>query len=987
MDIDLSRVNTMGSTNSRNKGNSGEDEVRHFFNRNGMHVIDYPQSQDVGTDLIVDVQLEETKSGNILDPGYPVRVQVKTGSSYFSSPGRFSDSDGNVVNGWWFRCDAKHHAYWTTHIDSFLLILVKPEGDSNHHKAPKMYWQWLDDEDRYCATEKSGAFIGLQNASSQSDSHYKVFVPCSQTVDEDFCNMLRKVAYNHWISSRLAPVDIYSFNITEVPTSQHARYALLLPDLTAPHINRSHDHAISWPEALALCVLHCSERWSNGFHGFADQFGTAPSIEESKSSSDAGWRFASWYHDFRFLKGDEGAEGFEGLADLPVELQVAHAVILAVRAYHEKQFDFANQVINAALNSIGADAIDDTDMAWLLIQKGNSLCELAKKDEAASAYAKSQRLTKASKSNESDLTAKLLHSVAVAAIFSLQEPSRGDVGSFISANDNELARFSLRRDAVNFDKLIDDMFDVWSPSGDITIRASDTILVNCQISEDISLLSGNIPAYRHSLSKAAMIELSDRRVEGDAAVRCLFSLLRAGDANRLGQALEKIKRAYGSETVIGFMEELSPDDVTPMTSVAYVKAIQTCGEYLSRSRADEWFAFLISALEDPDNFAEQYTPPGAFRFWPAEAIRCMCSMRYQLGADEMDRIIKSIFTSRMPLESASNEIHRLFVAFNVDSNHSREFITVSGQIPQWLSPILNRVPTAETQENREAIHQEIRRGNLSRIGQIGRVDDFEPDEIAAIINEGLIVLKDICAQADVGMYTGRPIDYGHLTTYLMTHYIADSDYNIDRWWNGIIELLEKPLIDNREKVSAAKEITASIMRVPIEQARKINVHGPMIMKSVDQRELPFDSGDDCSVLKAMLTAVHGRVQGFDEAMRMEACGLGGINRFNVSLLEYTGNPDLPLLAICSSDDFELRYKAFETLVSVCCEDKKRYKEYSGYFSNRCLGGCSDYARGFINTLYRNQNYVPEAKGLLIKLADNHPSSIIRHYAKERLSRQ
>jgi hypothetical protein len=951
-----------------------------------MHVIDYPQSQDVGTDLIVDVQLEETKSGNILDPGYPVRVQVKTGSSYFSSPGRFSDSDGNVVNGWWFRCDAKHHAYWTTHIDSFLLILVKPEDDSNHHKAPKMYWQWLDDEDRYCATKKLGAFIGLQNASSESDSHYKVFVPCSQTVDEDFCNMLRKLAYNHWVSTRVAPADIYSFNITEVPASQHARYALLLPDLTAPHINRGYDHAISWPEALALCVLHHSDRWSNVFYSFTDQFENVPNIEEAKSSSDAGWRFAGWYHDFRFSKGDEDRKGFEELAGLPIELQVAHAVILAARAYREKQFDLANQVIDASIDSIGANSMDDVDMAWLLIQKGNSLCELAKKDEAASAYAKSQRLTKASKSNETDLTAKLLHSIAIVAIFNLQMPPREDVGGFISANDNELARFSLRRDAVNFDKLVDERFDTWSPPGDITIGASDTILINSQVSVDVSLLSGNVPAYRHSLSKMAMIELSDRGAEENAA-GCLFTLLRAGDANRLGQALEKIKRAHDPKIIIKFMEALSPVGVTPVTSVAYVKAVLYCGEYLSRSRADEWFAFLISALEDPDNFAEQYTPPGTFRFWPAEAIRCMCSMRYQLSADEMGRIIKSIFTSKVSLESASSEIRSLFIAFNVDSIHPREHITASGQIPQWLSSILNGVPTAKTQENREAIHQEIRSGNLSRIGQIGSVDNFKPDEIAAIINEGLIVLKGICTQADDGMYLGRLIDYGYLTTYLMTHCIASSDCNSDRWWNGLIDFLEKPLIDNREKVSAAKEITASIMRVPIERARKIDVHGPTIMKSMDQRKLPYDDGDERIVLKAMLTAVHGRVQGFDEAMRMEACGLGGVNRFNVSLLEYTDNPDLPLLAICSSDDFELRYKAFETLVSVCCEDEQRYKEYSGYFSNRCLGGCSDYARGFINALYRNQNYVPEAKGLLIELAENHPSSIVRHYANERLSKQ
>lgn len=373
-----------------------------------------------------------------------------------------------------------------------------------------MYWQWLDEEGRYCPTRKPITPDGLQNVSSQNDRRYKIFIPSSQIVDEGLCDILKEAAYNHWLSTRVAPADIYNFNIEEVPASQQARYAMLLPDLTAPHVNKGYDHAISWPEALALCVLHHPSRWSNDYYSFADQFDEVPNIKEAKSSSDAGWQFAGWYYDYRFLNGKENPDGFEELSGLPAELQVARAVIVSARAYHEKQFHLAIQVIDAAIDGIEAKGIDDIDMAWLLIQKGNSVCELAKIDEATSAYAKSQRLTRASKTNETDLTAKLLHSVATVAIYYLQTPPRGDVGGLISTNDNELARFSLRREAANFDKLIDERFDAWSPSGDITFGASDTLLINCQVSLDVSLLSGNVPSYRQSLSQMAMIELSER---------------------------------------------------------------------------------------------------------------------------------------------------------------------------------------------------------------------------------------------------------------------------------------------------------------------------------------------------------------------------------------------------------------------------------------------------------------------------------------------
>ncbi|WP_235810808.1 DUF4365 domain-containing protein [Tractidigestivibacter scatoligenes] len=987
MDINISDMNTMGSPNTRNTGNRGEEEVRHFFSRNGMSVIDYPQSQDVGTDLIVDVQLEDSNTGNTLDLGYPVRVQVKTGTSYFSSPGCSLDNNGKEVDGWWFSCDGRHHNYWTRHFDSFLLILVKLNDESDYHEAPEMYWQWLDEEGRYCPTRKPITPDGLQNESSQNDMHYKIFIPSSQIVDEGLCDILKEAAYNHWLSTRVASADIYNFNIEEVPASQQARYAMLLPDLTAPHVNKGYDHAISWPEALALCVLHHPSRWSNDYYSFADQFEEVPNIKEAKSSSDAGWQFAGWYYDYHFLNGNENPDGFEELSGLPAELQAARAVIVSARAYHEKQFHLAIQVIDAAIDGIKAKGIDDIDMAWLLIQKGNSLCELAKIDEATSAYAKSQRLTRASKTNETDLTAKLLHSVATVAIYYLQTPPRRDVGGLISANDNELARFSLRREAANFDKLIDERFDAWSPSGDITFGASGTLLINCQVSLDVSLLSGNVPSYRQSLSQMAMIELSERGAEGDAAVGYLSALLRAGDANRLGQALEKIKRTYDPKIVTDFIERLSPADVTPVTSAAYFKAIVICGEFLSKSRSDEWFAFLIAALEDPIIFAKRYTPPGVYRFWPTEAIKCMCSMRYQLSSNVMNRIVNSIISSKVSLEPASSEIRGLLLALNDDPARTRERITTAGEpIPQWLEPILSEAFTGVTQEKREAIHREILSGNLSHIEQIGSFDSIEPDEIVAIINKGLAILKEICVQANDGVYTGRSIDYGYLTTYLVTHYPEYSNCDIDRWWDRIIELLEKPLINNREKVSAAKVIISNIMRVPVEQARKIDARGSMILKSVDWGLLPSDGGDERIVLQAMLIAAYGRVRGFDEAIRMAACDLEGINRYNVSLLEYTANPGLSLLAACSSDDYEIRYKAFETLVSVCCEDERRFKEYSDFFSKRCLSGCSDYARGLINALYCHQNHDSEAKKLLDKLANSHPSAIVRHHANNLLSR-
>lgn len=508
------------------------------------------------------------------------------------------------------------------------------------------------------------------------------------------------------------PISITSI-LQKYQNLQRARYALLLPDLTAPHANKALDHAIAWPEALALCVLHQPSRWSNDFYCFATQFEEVPDIDEAKASDNAGWRFAGWYHDLRFTEGDEGQKGFKNLAGLPAELQVAKSVVLAAKAYYERQFVHACQIIDDTIENIGANNIDDVDMAWLLLQKGNSLCELVKKEEAANLYAESCRLIKASKSNQTDLTAKMLHNVAIAASFNLQLPSKEDIGGLISARDSDLARFSLRRDALNFDKLVDERFEKWSPSGCISVGASDTILINSQVSVDIGLLSGNVPTCRGALSNMAMIGLADRGAEGDSAVASLSMLLRAGDANRLGQALDKIKRAYDPKVLISFMEALSPDDVSPITSFAYMKAIQACGEYLSRSQVSKWFTYLINAVDDPDSFAKRYTAPGTYHTWPAEAIRCICSMRYQLTAGELKRAFESILTSKVSLESASSEIQRLTIAFNDNGDHTKEDITIGEDAPKWLASIFDEVSPAKTREERETIHQEILSGGLS----------------------------------------------------------------------------------------------------------------------------------------------------------------------------------------------------------------------------------------------------------------------------------
>lgn len=958
-----SYIDTMSSSSARNLGKSGETSVSLFFKNQGFSVIDYPQDEDLGTDLILDVRAKDSASDRAVDLSYSVRCQVKTGDSYFARTVRSSDNDGNEVDGWWYTCDARHRNYWTRYADKFFLILQNPEAVDNPRSAKK-FWQWLDDKDLYVPVASRGN-EGLQG-DCQADG-YRIFVPSSQIVNKAFCDQLIKIAKDRRIGLKLSLSNTYSFEIAGYPLSQHARYALLLPDLVKPHENRGVDHAISWAEALALCVCQDSGRWSNSYFGFADKFDEVLSIEEAKNSEDAGWRFTGWYHALLF---ENDLEGFEKLVDLPSELQAAKIAVLAARAYWDQRFGDAVSIVDGALASI-VD-LDGIDKAWLLIQKGNSLSELARWDEAKEIYSQSQQLTK---NNMSDDTAKLLHYVATVSSFNLTTCFNRDIGSFVAARDNSLSRFSLRRNATTLDKLLDESFNGWSPSGGTTFAATDTVIANCQVSANVGLLSGDIPAFRHALSNWAMVSLSMRGADEEESIGYLSLLLRSGDQDHLKQALRKARRTFAPSMLRSFMDSLSPNDVTPMTVRAYLDALQECGEYLGDARVAEWLDFLSSILSQPEHFVERYSTPSGYRIWPAEAVKCLGSMRYQLSAEQLEQIVSSVCAGKFDLSTASNQVYNIlkFAVENDLSIQVMEDCMAKSEIPEWLQSILERVLYKESEYDREAIHQEILAGDLAHIDCVV-VDAFRVDEVDAIVRESLAELRSISQDSGKGCYAYRAMDYGYLAaTFLVC---CDNDV----YWDGMISFLETPCMESREKVSAAKVITAEIMQVSVRQAEKILDHEGRILRSLNGDSPWANDENGRTEVRAMLVAAHGRVGGFDETMRAEMAVMKGFDECNVQLLKYTSNPELTLFSLCSSEDLELSYKAFETLVSICCEDESRYNVYAEVLSEWCLNKGGDCARGFLNGIYDKTNIPAEAERLLIRLEETHPSAIIRHYA-------
>lgn len=965
LDVNATQLDTMVSAHSRDIGKAGEGVVKQFFSIRGFGVVEYPQDDDLGTDLLLDVR-EPVVGGGSKDLSFSVRCQVKTGDSYLGHPAHITLGNEGEVEGFWFYCDVCHHNYWTRHRDRFFLI-IQGEDAIGELNSQHRYWQWIDAEDLYQEVVPRSSDELHQGV----PSGYRLFVPSSHVVDDTFCRHLIQLANDYQMEQSLLHADTYSFDITSCPEWQRARYALLLPDLVKPHVNRGIDHAICWAEALALCVSRDAQRWSNGWYGFAEKYDQVPTPKEAKTSADMGWRFTGEFHSLVY--GDE-PDGFEKMAELPPELEVSKLVVLASIAYREQRFGDVVSTIDETFARL--QDIDDVDRAWILLHRGNALCELAEWDRARDDYTEARRLTAAA---SLDLTAKLLHGVASVATYRLEPFGGQDIGSFVAARDNELSRFSLRRDVATLEHVLKERFDDWSPSGKVTFAAHDTVEVNYQTQASVSLLAGDVPAYRAALSEMTLIELSVRGVRGACATSCMGRLVRAGDHEHLGQALRRGRYDIEPDVLVSFANSYDPRDATSTTLRPLCTLVQVYGEYLSVGRTESWFDFFSQALRDPGRFVIRFSKPGYYAGWPSEAIKCIASMRYQLSEEQLNNAVTLVCSGSVDLEIVSGQIE-LLLDMAKAKNCGIDVMRVNAgesNTPAWLKTLIGRVLYEGSVKNRTEIHHELINGDFRRIDKVGGIENFDAVEVESIVSKSIGVLETIASESDEGHYSHRVVDYG----WFAAMFLLESDKQ--PYWDSIIDFLTRPLIRNREKVSIARVFLGRIDKMPKHRAASILAHEEVIMHSLDKGARLF-AEDSKGVVQAMMVALHGVVEGFDVAIRSAMAGGCRFDENTVPLLKYTGQPEVTLLSLCQHDDYRIRYKAFETLVSVCCMDESRYADFEVMFSSWCLGGGADYARAFINATYGKSGLTHGAKRLLATLREGHPSAIARYHAGVRL---
>lgn len=961
---DDTNAQTMSLPASRVTGNQGESAVEHFFTMLGHSAGKYPPENDVGTDVFVDLRKRDPETGDAIDLGCAIRCQVKTGASWFSEKGAL-----NGESGWYFRCNRQHIAYWTSFTERFLLILVSSD-------FKKMYWQWLDLTGLYLPV-RSKPDEGIPE--DDSPTNWKLFIPESNIVDESFNEYLLDYAKRHREYVKLTDdFDGYNFEISKLSESSWARYALMLPELTAPHPNRGFYHPITWAEAVALCAINDPSRWSaDTFPSFSEEFEAVPNISEASAHEAPGWRFASAYRGWR-CNGDRSA--MDALSSLTPSLKAAVAVLKATGLYRNGRFQDAIEVLENC--SALPDVTDPVDRAWLELHRGNCLCELSRWGDARHAYTECERLLI---DQGEDKTARLIRNASSVGLINASEPAWDDskLSRYVSARDNELTRFSLRRSGNALDQLFRDTARDWGLDNSLVIRSSNTVLTDFCTAANVSLTAGDVPLYRLANKEFALSDLRYFEPDGKGKSRDLFMLLSSGDSGWLAWALKRLRQTDDPSLIASFANSLSPTDMTPSTYDAYLKAVEICGAYLAEKNVSAWVDCLMGAFDNSADFRAKYGHYSRSTRPYEPAIRCLSAMRYLLTDSALVQLCERLASPAYGFDTVGRSVVSLL---QVATEHPacasilRERAECP-ETPQWLRDQIDRLANEPTEEALAAYHGEIACGNFDHIDRIP-FDDLSDEEVGGVVEHGLGLLRSVAKQHQSGVQIEGADCGGSLTA---TFLLLGRDPLAQQHWHELVDFLSTPVSSMTEKSAIVKLLLAKADEVPDYAVRYITESAELVRNECLDPLTDFFGTTRNERTESLLLAMECRLQGSQRVLAERLQQGGRLDATDLPLLRYVPEGDFALLSYCQGWDPGLWHNAFLTLVRICMDVPTKYAFYYEFIERHATHGGMSYTAAFLNAALEAADTSEETRAILREL-EAHPSSEVRFHARRALGK-
>ena len=680
-------LTTMQQPLTRQIGSRGEAAVDLFFKDLGWGPIQ-TGDQDLGTDLLVQI-----RDAGLRDLTLMIGVQVKTGNSWFGSPGEL---DGR--SGWWYRePDQRHANYWTNHPIPHIIVMQK--------------------EDR---TVCRWAFLSRETILATGQG-FKVFIPDEQVFEASQSGV--------WVDAAVKSLKQFSlegsrwdFDVDDLPENERSRYALLVPRLVEPHPNKGYSAPISWPEAVALCIQADADRWEY----FAQHHESVPSVSEAHASNEWGWRFAAAIHSWLY---QATAGPLEILSNVGVGSQhrIARNVALALALVDQGRVEDAKDVL-------AEDVIENeysAEQGWLSLHRGRILIEAGELGEG-------RRLVEQANIQlapvRRDVTVSALRAAAAWSLFEITEFGLQDLSVVAPALDTVSSWWRTQTVATALESAVTRTFESWAGDKSVNLAVDNphNLLFSAAL---VSRLSGQHGHWRTNTALLSMVDLSTKRSQNTDHYEVLDGLRRAGDDKNLGLAVQKIRRVGPLQALRALVNGVKPGSMTRTSSKADLVTIRHAGAFASPKEAHDLLNFLLDSLEHPEVYVSRFAPSYDVVLVLAEALTGLVHAADASQQRRLTRWILGLPDSPNPvLEYSLRQLSSSLSKDTLEENRTLilERVVAVGMAP-WFRWYLLAMAGSENVIVRSAVHEGLMAGNLDALDVLRTIDELSEDEARKVL--------------------------------------------------------------------------------------------------------------------------------------------------------------------------------------------------------------------------------------------------------------
>lgn len=767
------RLPVMQQPLRRQLGATGEAAVDLFFKDLGWGPLS-TGDQDLGTDLFVQI-----RDAALSDLTLMIGVQIKTGNSWFGTPGELSGQ-----HGWWYaESDQRHANYWTNHPVPHMIVL------QNEDRSVRV-WNFINRET-------------IQN----TGRGFKVFVPSDQ--------VLAASQADYWVNAAIKALKQLSlegsrwdFAIGDVADVERARYALLAPRLVEPHPNKGFAAPISWPEAIALCVQADADRWEH----FAQSHETVPSLSEAHASDEWGWRFAAAIHSWIYAAAVEPLE-LLSTAGINSQNRTARDVALSLALVDQGRREDAQAVLarNAIENEYSAE------QGWLSLHRARIFIEAGQLDEGRRLL---EQATVQLAPVPRDVTVSALRAAAAWGLFEITDFGLQDVSAVVPAMDTVASWWRTQTVASALESAVTRSFQSWA--GDTSINLGPDTPHNLLFSAAlVARLAGSHGQWRANMALLAAVDLSTERPHKADFDEPLDELRRAGDDKNLALAIQRIRRIGPLRALQTLIKEVNSETVTRTTSRSDLVTIRYAGALAAAEDAERLLDFLLDSLESPEDYIARYSPSYDVLTALAEALTGIISFADDVQQGRLIDIILQLPDT--PNQLLALSLHRLSTGLSKQAIEESQAAILhraaSSDMAPWFRWCLLAMIGPDDAGVRETIRQGLLAGSLDSLDALGTIDRLNEDEARQILNACRIAIEGYRQEgltgglsiggpdlamlfAKIAVYLPGIADWEHLIEFLAdTNVVAERKRDTCKFLSAVSPKLEAKVRTELQRVT------------------------------------------------------------------------------------------------------------------------------------------------------------------------------------------